>query len=162
MSRIAEAATAFKTGTDSLNALTAQRTTGGVNCRQGETSRGRKRSKEGVGVPRDEVRSAEERPESERSGCAPGPWRSWLVRSHFERVLGDADDAEMWRRSVLPTSEDESNGSLHAAASTGWSPHAEQFVRSQGRSIVRIPRSSFPCSANHSSLQRAPSSSIRR
>ena len=61
------------------------------------------------------------------------------MRSHFERVLGDVDDAEMWRHSVLPTSEDESNGSLHAATSTGWSLHAEQFVRSQDRSIVRIP-----------------------
>ena len=50
----------------------------------------------------------------------------------------------------------------HAASSTGWSRHAGHVVRNQGRSTVRTPGSSFPCSADHSLLQRAPSSSMRR
>ena len=52
--------------------------------------------------------------------------------------------------------------SRHVFSSTSWSRHAEHEVRNQGRSTVRTPGPPSPCSANHSSPHRPPSSSMRR
>ena len=63
---------------------------------------------------------------------------------------------------LLRTHPDGFSPRRHAAFSSVWSRHAGHVVRNHGRSIVLTPRSSFPYSASHASVQRAPKSSIRR